>query len=78
MVQECYSSNIYLNGVMLKQEAMAIKEQLQNSDFDAFSALDIWLDSWKTSYYVKERLIVGEAGEVTLTLQKRLLPGWRE
>ena len=44
---------------------MAIKEQLENSDFDGFSALDIWLDSWKTSYYVKEHLIVGETGDVS-------------
>ena len=44
---------------------MAIKEQLENSDFDGFSALDILLDSWKTSYYVKEHLIVGETGDVS-------------
>ena len=28
------------NGVMLKEKAMAIKAQLQNSDFDYFSASD--------------------------------------
>ena len=44
---------------------MAIKEQLENSDFDGFSALDIWLDFWKTSYYVKEHLIVSETGDVS-------------
>ena len=37
-------SNIYPNGLMVKEEAMAIKEQLQNSDFDDFSASDGWLD----------------------------------
>ena len=50
---------------MLKQEAMAIKEQLQNSDFDDFSASDGWLDCWKTTYSVKERRIVSEAGDVS-------------
>ena len=55
------ASNIYPNGVMLKEEAMAIKEQLQNSDFDDFN--DGWLDCWKTTYSVKERRIVGEAAD---------------
>ena len=34
---------------MLKEEAMAIKEQLQNSDFDDFNTSDGWLDCWKTT-----------------------------
>ena len=49
---------------MLKEEAMAIKEQLQNSDFDDFSASDGWLDCWKT-YSLKERCIVGETRDVS-------------
>ena len=40
---------------MLKEEAMAIKERLQKSDFDDFSSLDGWL---------KERRIVGEGRDV--------------
>ena len=62
--KRCCASNIYPNGVMLKEEAMAIKEQLQNSDFDDFSASDGWLDCWKTTYSVKKRRIVGEAEDV--------------
>ena len=58
---------------MLKEEAMAIKEQLQNSDFDDFSASDGWLDRWKTTYSVKERRIVGEAGDVSTGT----VPRWR-
>ena len=50
---------------MLKEEAMEIKEQLQNSDFHDFSISDGWLDCWKTTYSVKERCIVGEAGDVS-------------
>ena len=63
--QRCCASNIYPNGVILKEEAMAIKEQLQNSDFDDFSASDGWLDCWKTTYFVKGRGIVGEAVDVS-------------
>ena len=63
--KKCRASNIYPNSAMLKGEAMVIKEQLQNSDFDDFSASDGWLDCWKTTYPVKERCIVGEAGGVS-------------
>ena len=63
--KRCYASHIYPNGVVLKEEAMTIKEQLQNSDFDNFITWDIWLDCWKTTYSVKERRIVGEAGDVS-------------
>ena len=49
---------------MLKEEAIAIKEQLQNSGFDDFSVSDCWLDCWKT-YSVKERCIVGETRDVS-------------
>ena len=41
---------------------MAIKEQLQKSDFDNFSNSDSWLDCWKTTYSIEERRIVGKAG----------------
>ena len=74
MVQEMLCSNIYPNGVMLKEEAMAIKEQLQNSDFDDFSASDGWLDCWKTTYSVKERRIVGKAGDVST----EIVTSWME
>ena len=45
---------------MLKEEATAIKELFQNSDFDDFSASDGWLDCWKITSSVKERRIVGK------------------
>ena len=38
--KRCCASNIYPNDVMLKEEAIAIKEELQNSNFDDFSASD--------------------------------------
>ena len=63
--KRCCASNIYPNGAMLKEEAIAIKYQLRNNDFDDFSASDGWLDCWKTTYSVKERRIVGEAGDVS-------------
>ena len=66
---ECYkrycASNIYTNGVILKEEVKTIKERFWNIDFDEFSPSGGWLDCWKTTYSVKERRIVGEAGDVS-------------
>ena len=51
---------------MLKEQlAMAITEQLQDSDFDDFCALNGWLECWKTTYFVKEHRIVGKARDMS-------------
>ena len=42
--QKCCFSNFYPNGPLLKEEAMEIKNQLQNSDLDGFVASDGWLE----------------------------------
>ena len=49
---------------MLKEEAMAIKESLQDSSLDQFRASDGWLDIWKNAYTIKQCQIVGKAGDV--------------
>ena len=72
--KRCCASNIYPNGVMVKEEAMLVKERLQNSDYDCFNASDGWLDGWKTSYAIKDRRIVGEAGDVS----KETITSWME
>ena len=59
---------------MLNEEAMVIKEQLQNNDFHDFSASDGWLDCWKGTYPVKQHHIVGEAGDVST----ELVTSWME
>ena len=60
--KKCCSSDFYSNGPLLKEEAMEIKNQLQNSDLDGFVASDGWLENWKTTYAFKEKRIVGEGG----------------
>ena len=62
--QRFCASNICWNGPMLKEEAMAIKESLQNSSLEQFRASDGWLDTWKSAYAIKKHRIVGEAGDV--------------
>ena len=62
--QKCCSSNFYPNGPLLKEEAMEIKNQLQNSDVDGFVASDGWFEKWKATYVIKEKRIVGEGVDV--------------
>ena len=50
--------------LLKEEEAMEIKNQLQNSDFDGFVASDGWLEKWKATYAIKEKRMVGEGGDV--------------
>ena len=59
---------------MLEEEAMAIKESLQDSSLDHFRALDEWLDTWKSAYAIKERRIVDETGDVA----EETITSWME
>ena len=59
---------------MLKEEAMAIKESLQDSSLDQFCASDGWLATWKSAYIIKERRIAGEAGDVA----EETITSWME
>ena len=59
---------------MLKEEAMGIKESLQDSTLDQFCASDGWLATWKSVYVIKERRIAGEAGDVA----EETITSWME
>ena len=62
--QKCCSSNFYHNGPLLKEEAMEIKNQLENSDLDGLVASDRWLEKWKATYSIKEKRIEGKGRDV--------------
>ena len=51
-----------------------IKERLQDSSLDSFSASDEWLDGWKSAYTIKECQIVDEAGVVS----EETITSWME
>ena len=68
--KRCCASNIFPNGVILKEEAMAVKEKLQNSDYDSFHASD----GWKASHAIRECRIVGEAGDIA----EETITSWME
>ena len=67
--KKCEASGIYVSGSLLKEEAMNIKDLLNNPDLNDFKASEGWLDKWKLSYGIREKQISGESfdgSEVTV------------
>ena len=65
--KKCESSGIYVNGPLLKEEAMNIKQSLNLPELDGFKASEGWLDQWKLSHGIKEKQISGESLDVSQT-----------
>ena len=65
--KKCESSGIYVNGPLLKEEAMSIKQSLNLPELDGFKASEGWLDKWKLSHGIKEKQISGESLDVSQT-----------
>lgn len=65
--RKCESSGIYVNGPLLKEEAMNIKQSLNRPELDDFKASEGWLDKWKLSHGIKEKQISGESLDVSTT-----------
>ena len=61
------SSGIFVNGPLLKEEAMSIKQSLSLPELDGFKASEGWLDKWKLSHGIKEKQISGESLDVSQT-----------
>ena len=72
--QRCCGSSIYPNVPMLKEEAMAIKESLQDSSLDQSRASKGILDTWKSAYAIKERQTVSAAEDVA----EETITSWTE
>ena len=49
---------------MLQEEAMLIKERLNNDDLATFTASNGWLEKFKITYGLRETRIAGEADDV--------------
>ena len=56
----CEASGIYINGPLLKMEAMCIKQPLSLSELDGFKSSEGWLDKWKLSHGMREKQIAGK------------------
>ena len=74
--KRCEASGIYVNGPLLEQEAINIKQFLSVRELDVFKALEDWLDKWKLSHGIKEKQISGEPLGELLKLGFSL--GWSE
>lgn len=68
--RKCESSGIYVNGPLLKEEAMNIKQSLNRPELDGFKASEGWLDKWKLSHGIREKQISGESLDVPITTIK--------
>ena len=65
--KKCESSGIYVNGPLLKEETMSIKQSLNLPELDGFKVSEGWLDKWKLSHGIKEKQISGESLDVSQT-----------
>ena len=50
---------------MLTEEAWDIKKHLNNDEFLTVTAYSGWLEKWKILYGIREKIVNGEAGEVS-------------
>ena len=50
---------------MLTEEAWDIKKHLNNDEFLTVTAYNGWLEKWKILYGIREKIVNGEAGEVS-------------
>ena len=58
------TTKVFDDGTILQEKAKLIKERLDNTDFEHFSASDVWLEKWKLSYGLRENHITREAGNI--------------
>ena len=72
--KKCEASGICLNGPLLKEEAMNIKQSLNRPELDGFKVSEGWLDKWKLSHGIKEKQISGES----LNVSKTAIESWME
>ena len=64
---KCCAAGIYPFGSMLQEEALKIKESLNDSSLDSFTASNGWLEKWKSCYGIRETRITGEADDVSVS-----------
>ena len=57
---KCCQAGIYPNGVMLQEEALKIKTEINDSDLGDFKASNGWLEHFKKRFSLRQTRIVGE------------------
>ena len=71
---KCCAANLYPTGALIQEETLLMKEKMieTNPELDAFHASKEWLESFKTTYGIRQTttFISGEAGDIPLTTIK--------
>ena len=68
---KCCQVGIYPDGAMLQEEeALKIKTELNDSNLGNFKASNEWLEDFKKHFGLRQTRIVGEAGDVPITIMK--------
>ena len=60
--KKCASANVFPDGPLFKEEAMLIKEGINNTEH--FSTSNCWLEKWKLSCGLRETCITAEADDI--------------
>ena len=71
---KCCAANLYVTGALIQEEALLKKEKVieTNPELDGFHASNRWLESFKTTYEIRETttIISGEDDNVPTTTVK--------
>ena len=71
---KCCAANLYVTGALIQEEALLKKEKVieTNPELDEFHASNRWLESFKTTYEIRETttIISGEDDNVPTTTVK--------
>ena len=75
---KCSQAGIYPDGAMLQEEALKIKTELNDSNVGDFKASNGSLEHFKKRFGLRQTIIVGEAGDVSVTTIKTWMEGLPE
>ena len=68
--KKCAGKNVFPDGLMLKEEAMFIKERLNKNELATFTASNGWLKKFKQTYELCETMITSEVDDIPkMTIQ---------
>ena len=67
---KCFSANVHIDGAMLQEEVLWIKEQQEKPELEGFIASNGWLKSFKKAHGICKYQISREGEDVTLVTVK--------
>ena len=67
---KCCQAGIYLDGAMVREQALKIKTELNDSNSGNFKAFNGWLEEFKRRFGLRQTRTIREAGNVPTTTIK--------